>query len=150
MYSKKWLNTELCYVFKKTNAKLCLALGSLSENSYIFDFSEFKKIKKIKQKRIHIFWIFWIQKVKKTNIWKPQKWEADLPIVIYVSKKTQSQTMYSKNLNTKLCIQKIQNYVLKNAKLCVCVPFLRILFLVWRPQKSSILNYISTQKSHQY
>ena len=27
------------------------------------------------------------------------------------------------------------------------VPFLRILFLVWRPQKSSILNYISTQKT---
>ena len=30
------------------------------------------------------------------------------------------------------------------------VPFLRFLLLFWRPPKSSILNNISTQKSHQY
>jgi hypothetical protein len=51
MYSKK--DSILNYVFKKTNAKLCLALGSLSENFNIYiylNFQNSKKNKKIKQK----------------------------------------------------------------------------------------------------
>ena len=63
--------------------------------------------------------------------------------------------MYSKNLNTKLCIQKIQNYVLKNAKLYVygslsenfipglLTPKIINTKLYIHPKKPPILNYVA-------
>jgi hypothetical protein len=47
MYSKK--DSILNYVFKKTNAKLCLALGSLSENFNIYIYLNFQNSKKSKR-----------------------------------------------------------------------------------------------------
>ena len=131
---------------------------SFWEFQYIYIYLNFQNSKKTKRsnKSEYIFFEFSeFKKLKNTSKWKPQKWEADLPIVIYVSKKNQSQIMYSKNLNTKLCIQKIQNYVLKNAKLCVCgslsenfIPGLKAPKIIntklyFHPKKPPILDYVA-------